>query len=369
MQSARMKGDSPAPHTVVRGIDYVELFVGNVRQASHYYHTVWGFRPVALRSSDTPSTDRTSIMMQQGDITLVLTGAIAASSPVAEYLHLHGEGVAAVGLVVDDVERAYRSAVKGGATPVTNPLVSRDQDGEIASAEIQVLGGFTHTLVERSAYRGCFFPGFRALPPCEASKPIFAELDHLAVAVEAGTLDTWVDFYKSVFGFEMIHKEDVATEQTGMKSKVVQDPSGVCKLPLVEPVPGKRKSQVQNFLDFNNGPGIQHLALQTRNIVESVSLLREHNVEFLKIPSVYYDTVESRVGSVGEDLARLRDLGILVDHDEWGRLLQIFARPSQDRPTLFFEIIERRGARGFGGGNIRALFESIEREQSSRGGT
>jgi 4-hydroxyphenylpyruvate dioxygenase len=367
MPSPKIAVDSASAHPIVRGFDHIELFVGNVRHAAHYYRTIWGFQPVASRGVENGPTDRTSIVMRQGNVALLLTGAVGASSPVAEHLHLHGEGVVTIGLAVDNAEAAYEAAVTRGATPVTKPMVARDDDGQIARAEVRALNGFTHALIERSAYRGSFFPGFRPLPSCEAPKPILEDLDHVAVAVEAGTLDAWVDFYQGVFGFEMVHKEDVATEQTGMKSKVVQHPSGACKLPLVEPVLGRRKSQVQAFLDSHNGPGVQHLGLRTLDVTDAVSRLRNNGVEFLRIPSTYYDELENRVGSLGGDLAALRDLGILVDHDEWGRLLQIFARPCSDRPTLFFEIIERRGARGFGGGNIRALFESIEREQASRG--
>lgn len=350
---------------IIKGFDHIELFVGNVRHAAHYYHTIWGFQPLAFRTAGSAPTDRTSIVMRQGELSMLLTGAAEASSPVAEHLRVHGEGVVTVGLAVDDAEAAYETAVAHGAAQVMEPMVGRDDDGEIARAEVRAFSGFTFAFVERSEYRGPFFPGFQEFSPSVVARPVVQELDHVAVAVEAGTLDGWVNFYKTVFGFELVYQEDVATEQTGMKSKVVQHPSGTCRFPLVEPALGRRKSQVQAFLDYNNGPGVQHLAFRTLDIADAVSRLRAGGVEFLRVPSVYYDELESRVGSVGEELSILRKLGILVDHDEWGRLLQLFARPCHDRPTLFFEIIERRGARGFGGGNIRALFESIEREQAS----
>jgi len=363
----KMRVDPTPACPGIRGFDHVELYVGNVRHAANYYRTIWGFQPIAVRRAETTPADRTSIVMRQGKITLVLSGAVVASSAIAEHLHVHGEGVAKIGLTVDNAEAAYEASIGRGASAVAKPARLHDDDGQTATAEVGAFNGFTHVFVERTDYRGPFLPGFQALPSDETGTPIFEELDHVAVAVEAGTLDAWVEFYQGVFGFEMVHKEDVATEQTGMNSKVVQHPSGVCKFPLVEPAPGKRKSQVQVFLDSHRGPGVQHLAVSTRHIGESVSRLRNNGVEFLRIPSTYYDRLENRVGNLGKDLANLKDLGILVDHDEWGRLLQIFARPCHDRPTMFFEIIERRGARGFGGGNIRALFESIEREQASRG--
>jgi 4-hydroxyphenylpyruvate dioxygenase len=369
MPNAKVAAESPLGYPVVRGFDHIELFVGNVRQSGHYYHTVWGFQPVAASGTDGGPTDRTSIVMRQSGVTLLLTGATNHSSPVAEHLRLHGEGVVTIGLAVDDAEAAFSAAVARGATPVSTPVVAEDNDGRVARSEVLGFGGFTHAFIERSSDKGSFLPGFRALPSRETKNPILEELDHVAVAVEPGTLDAWVDFYQTIFGFDMIHKEDVATSQTGMNSKVVQHPSGACKFPLVEPAIGRRKSQVQRFLDSYGGPGVQHLALQTSDIVATVSKLRMNGVEFLSIPPTYYDELENRVGSLAGDLAAIRDLGILVDHDEWGRLLQIFAQPFQDRPTLFFEIIERRGARGFGGGNIRALFEAIEREQISRGGS
>lgn len=353
---------SPASPTV-GGFDYIELFVGNVCHAMHYYCKTWGFEPVASRHPGPGSGDGTSIVMRQGHVTLLLTGAVGVSSPIAEHLRLHGEGVARIGLTVDNVEAVYEIAIKRGAKAVTSPKINHDDAGEIAWAEIEAPRGFTHVLVDRSAYKGAFFPGFRLLQSRGTPKPMFKDLDHISVAVEAGALNAWVDFYESVFGFEMVHNENVATGHSGMNSKVVQNPSGSCKFPLVEPATGSRKSQIQHFLDSYNGPGVQHLGLLTDDIAVTVSRLRDDGVEFLRIPSTYYDRLETRVGSLEGDLAKLQDLGILVDHDEWGRLLQVFARSCHDRATLFFEVIERRGGRGFGSGNIRALFEALEREK------
>jgi 4-hydroxyphenylpyruvate dioxygenase len=365
MPTAKTTQESTLAFPAIRGFDYIEIFVGNVRHAEHYYRTVWGFQSVACQGTDAGLPDRTSIVMRQGNIILLLTGAASASSSVAAHLHDHGEGVVTIGLAVDDVTGSYEAAVAGGAKAASEPVVMHDDNGHVGRAEVEALNGFTFAFVDRSDYRGSFLPGFRTLPSSGPPSPIFEDLDHVAIAVETGTLDAWVDFYQQVFGFKVAHKEDVATAKSGMNSKVVQHPLGACKFPLVEPALGKSKSQVQTFLDLHNGPGIQHLAVRTPGIIDTVGRLRDNGVEFLGIPPAYYDQLESRVGSLGKEFIELKDLGILVDHDEWGRLLQVFARSCQDRQTLFFEIIERRGGRGFGGGNIRALFEAMEREQAS----
>ncbi len=367
MLGQKLALDPVAQFPALKAIEYVELFVGNVRQAAHYYRTVWGFQPVAFQGLDTGSRDRMSIAMRQGNITLLLTGAIESSSEVAAHLQLHGEGVARVAFAVPDADAAYQAALKRGARSVKEPETMRDEKGQITWAEVMAFDGFSHAFVDRNSYQGVLLPGFRALAFTPLRTPMINDLDHIAIAVEGGTLERWVAFYQDVFGFKVVHREDVATEQSGMNSRVVQHPAGICKFPLVEPAPGKRQSQVQEFLGFHKGPGVQHLAVSASSIVDSVSKLRSNGVEFLRVPSTYYDGLERRVGDLREELDKLRDLSVLVDRDEWGHLLQIFARPCQDRPTMFFEVIERRGARGFGGGNIRALFEAIEREQKLRG--
>lgn len=368
MSIQKLALDAVSPYPAIKGIEYVEIFVGNVRQAAHYYRTVWGFHAVATQGLETGSRDRLSIAMRQGNITLLLTGAIENSSDVATHLQLHGEGVARIAFAVADSEAAYEAAVRRGARPAREPKRMHDDNGSVVSAEVMAPGGGPiHAFVDRSAYKGVLIPGVQALVSPLPSSLIFTDLDHIAIAVERGSLNSWVAFYQEVFGFELAHREDVATEMSGMNSRVVQHPSGICKFPLIEPAPGKRKSQVQEFLSFHNGPGVQHLAVSTSSIMDTVTMLRSNGVEFLRVPETYYNELESRVGGLGQELAKLRELGVLVDHDEWGRLLQIFARPHQDRPTMFFEVIERRGARGFGGGNIRALFEAIEREQERRG--
>jgi 4-hydroxyphenylpyruvate dioxygenase len=367
MLDQKLERNPLSTYPALEGIEYIELFVGNVRQAAHYYRTVWGFQPVAFQGLETGSRDRVSIAMRQSNITLLLTGTIESSNEIAAHLRLHGEGVARVAFSVTDAETAYQAAVSRGAKPIREPELLHDEKGEIMRAEIMALDGFSHAFIQRNSDNGILLPGFRALPATPPITPLIMDLDHIAIAVERGSLESWVAFYRDVFGFEVAHREDVATEKSGMNSRVVQHPSGICRFPLVEPASGKRKSQVQEFLSFHNGPGVQHLAASTTSIVDAVKKLHANGVEFLHVPGTYYEGLERRVGGLGEELATLRELGVLVDHDEWGRLLQIFARPCQDRPTMFFEVIERRGARGFGGGNIRALFEAIEREQELRG--
>jgi 4-hydroxyphenylpyruvate dioxygenase len=368
MPAPKVKSVSvPSALPNLRGFDYVEVFVGNVRQATHYYETVWGFEPIAFRGLESGSNNEISMAMKQGNISIRLTGAVSNSSGVAEHLHLHGEGTARVAFSTDNVGQCYETVLKQGAVSVHDPTVTADECGRVSTAEIKTPFGISHVFIDRSEYTGPFLPGFRPVMSKQRGTPLVTELDHIAIAVEAGTLEESATFYKEVFGFETAHREDVATELSGMNSHVVQHLTGSCKFPLVEPVVGKKKSQVQEFLSFHGGPGVQHLAFSTPDIVSTVRELRKNAVEFLKIPESYYSGLERRVGSLGAGGAAIRELGILVDHDEWGQLLQIFARPIQDRPTSFFEVIERRGALGFGGGNIRALFEAIEREQALRG--
>lgn len=353
--------------SIVKGLDHIELYVGNVRYAAHYHRTVWGFEPIAYRGLETGSRDRTSLVLRQGSIVLVLTGAIEGSSPVAEHLKVHGEGIATVAFSVDGVEAAYQCALARGASPATDVEALQDADGELVRAEVRLFDNFSHVLVDRSRYRGAFWPGFRRLGPSPPSSPVFASLDHVAVCVEGGVLGRATDFYQQVFGFTICQCENITSSISGMDIRVIQNPLGNCKLALVEPTSGKRNSQVTDFLNFNVGPGIQHLALLTPDIKNSLRRLRELGVEFVSIPNSYYEGLESRVGKLGVELSDFRDLSILVDRDERGYLLQTFTRPLLDRPTMFFEVIERRGALGFGGGNIKALFEAVEREQDIRG--
>lgn len=357
------------PGPLFRGFDHVEMYVGNVRYAAHYFRTVWGFEPVAYRGLDTGSKDRVSMVLRHGGVLLVLTGAVDGSSEVSEWLRLHGEGAARVGLCVSDAESAFSTTVSRGAIPVQEPRRAADDAGELVTAEVRSFDGFNHVFVERASYSGIFEPGFRPIRSHEVGPTgeAIAGLDHVAVCVEGGSLERWAEFYHDVFGFVIGQREDVATEYSGMNSIVVLDPSGRCKFPLVEPAPGRNKSQVQDFINYYGGCGIQHLAVASTDIRKTVRDLRQNGVEFLGVPSTYYETLEKRVGGLGRQLDEIRELGILVDRDASGQLLQTFARPCIDRPTMFFEVIERRGALGFGAGNIRALFEAVEREQAARG--
>jgi len=354
---------------LIQGFDYVELYVGNVRYAAHYFTTVWGFAPLAYRGLENGSRDRVSIVLRHGRSVIMLTGATDGSSPVSEYLRRHGEGVATVALRVSDAEQMFSGAVSRGAVPVNEPRRVEDSAGEIVTGEVHSLEGFNHVFVERRAYSGGFGPGFISLERAEKTKgsETIVGLDHVAVCVEGGTLERWAQFYQDALGFVIGQREDVATEYSGMNSLVVRDPLGNCKFPLVEPVPGRRKSQVQDFINYHGGCGVQHLAMASADITKTVRDLRGNGVQFLGVPGSYYEGLEKRVGRLGRQLDQFCELGILVDRDDSGQLLQTFARPCVDRPTMFFEVIERRGASGFGGGNIRALFEAVEREQAARG--
>jgi 4-hydroxyphenylpyruvate dioxygenase len=360
--------DPQESHTAVKGFDYIELYVGNAWQAMHFYRTVFGFTPVAYAGLDTGVRDRVSFVVQQGKINLVLTSAVSADGPIAEHVRVHGDGVKDIAFRVNDAERAFADTVRLGARAVHEPTVVEGPEGRIVKATIAAWGDTVHTFVQRGSYDGPFFPGYK---PMKRSLPGgrygLAAIDHVAVSVEKGRLDYWADFYKRVLNFRQSHQEDISTEYSAMNSKVVENESGKIKFPMQEPADGKRKSQIEEYLSFYGGAGVQHIALLSGNIVETVRGLRADGVEFLNIPSAYYEALEGRVGRLPEELSTLRELNILVDRDESGYLLQVFTRPLQSRPTLFMEIIQRKGARGFGAGNIRALFEAVEREQAARG--
>ena len=362
---------APGPQespTSVKGFDYIELYVGNAWQAMHFYRTVFGFTPVAYAGLDTGVRDRVSFVIRQGKINLVLTSAVDIDSPIAEHVRVHGDGVKDIAFRVNDAGRAFDETVRRGARPVLGPTVVEGPEGRIVKATIGAWGDTVHTFVQRGPYDGPFFPGFRPMKSAPAAGRYgLAAIDHVAVSVEQGRLDYWVDFYKRVLNFHQSHQEDISTEYSAMNSKVVENETGKIKFPMQEPAAGKRKSQIEEYLSFYGGPGAQHIALLTSNIVETVRALRANGVEFLRIPQTYYEALEGRVGRLPEDMATLRELNILVDRDESGYLLQVFSRPLQSRPTLFMEVIQRKGARGFGGGNIRALFEAVEREQAARG--
>lgn len=341
-----------------RGLAHVELYVGDARQAAHFYRTVLGFRPVGYAGLETGIKDRISILMEGAAGTrLILTSALSGGSPIAEFVRLHGDGVRDIALRVDDAEGALEGLAGLGARRVDG--------GEGAAPAITAFGEVIHSLVERAD--GALPPGFREVIGGQAgSDPGFTGIDHLAVCVEAGAMEERAEFYCGALGFRVIHRDDVATEKTAMRSVAVEGPGGL-RLVLVEPAPGRAKSQVQEFLDFNAGPGVQHLAFSTGDIVASARALRAAGIDLLRTPPSYYEMLPARIGTIDEDLETLQREGILVDRDDWGYLLQTFSKAMQARPTLFLEVIQRRNARGFGGGNIRALFEALEREQALRG--
>ena len=351
-----------------KGVEYIELYVGNARQAAHFYRTGCGFTPTACAGLATDVRDRVSYVVEQGDIRLILTNALDPESPISEHVRLHGDSIKDIAFGVNDAERAFAEALRRGARPVMEPTVFEDQAGRVIKATIGVYGDTVHSFIQRDHYAGAFLPSYQAIrnqPPVEAIG--LEGIDHVAISIEPGKLNQWVEFYKNVLGFQQSHQEDVATDYSAMNSKVVQNSTGSIKLPMMEPAPGKRKSQIAEYLEFHHGPGAQHLALISSDIVRTVRALRANNIEFLATPGTYYDTLGARIGEIDEDLAALRDLNILVDRDEWGYLMQCFTKPIQDRPTVFLEIVQRKSARGFGSGNVRALFEALEREQELRG--
>jgi 4-hydroxyphenylpyruvate dioxygenase len=356
----------------VHGIDHVELFVGNAAQAAYYYTHAFGFTETAYRGLETGSRDRVSHVLEQGRIRLVLTGTLRGGDEIADHHARHGDGVQKIALSVPDAAGAYEHAVSHGARGVTTPRWEEDEHGRVQLSAIETYGDTLHLFVQREDYRGPFLPGFerRADASKDPDEMLLMAIDHIVGNVELGHMEEWVHYYERVFGMtEMIHFSDeaISTEYSALMSKVVTDGSGRIKFPINEPAQGKRKSQIEEYIDFYNGAGAQHIAMATRDIVRCVADLKERGVEFLTIPESYYEEVPGRIGEIDEDIADLRRLGILVDRDDEGYLLQIFTKPVGDRPTVFFEIIERHGARGFGEGNFKALFQAIEREQERRG--
>jgi 4-hydroxyphenylpyruvate dioxygenase len=355
----------------LHGIDHVEMYVGNASQAAYFYETAFGFRRIAYSGLETGVRDRVSYVLEQGRIRLVLTGALRSNTDVARHHARHGDGIRSIALSVPDVDAAHAAAVERGAFTVTGPRTDEDELGRVRHSAIAAYGDTVHRFIDRSAYPGAFMPGFEAV---ESEGPSADEMllgiDHIVGNVELGRMQEWVAFYERVFGMtEMIHFSDeaISTEYSALMSKVVASGDGRIKFPINEPAEGLRKSQIDEYLEFYEGAGAQHVAVATRDIVGTVAELRRRGVAFLPIPDSYYEEVPSRVPEVSDRLHDLRAQGILVDHDDEGYLLQIFTKPIGDRPTVFFEIIERHGATGFGAGNFKALFEAIEREQDRRG--
>ncbi|HKH42625.1 MAG TPA: 4-hydroxyphenylpyruvate dioxygenase [Solirubrobacterales bacterium] len=351
------------------GIDHIELYVGNGVQAAHYFTHALGFRESAYAGLETGMRDRACHLVEQGRIRFLLTSPLHGSNEIARHIAEHGDGVNVVALAVPDAEEAYRIAVRRGARGLDEPHEESDEQGAVKLATIATYGETVHTFVERDGYEGAFLPGFEPREGGEEGD-FFAGIDHVVGNVELGRMEEWVAYYERVFGFtEMIRfsDEDISTEYSALMSKVMADGKGRIKFPINEPAEGQRKSQIEEYLEFYGGPGVQHIALATTDIIDTVRTLQDRGVEFLRTPDSYYRELPERIGEIDEDLADLNELGILADRDDEGYLLQIFGKPLSDRPTLFIEVIERHGARGFGEGNFKALFEAIEREQERRG--
>jgi 4-hydroxyphenylpyruvate dioxygenase len=366
------------PHDTfpINGTDYIEFYVGNAKQAAHYYRAAFGFQLIAYRGPETGVRDRASYLLQQGKVRFVLTTAIRPDlSPeakrIADHIYAHGDGVRDLALWVDDARDAFRKAVERGAEPVQQPTVLTDADGEIVIAAFKIYGETIHSLVERRNYRGVFMPGYVPVTPSFNPPDVGLKyVDHCVGNVELGKMNHWVEFYAHVMGFRNLLTFDdktISTEYSSLMSKVMANGNDRIKFPINEPAQGKRKSQIDEYLDFYKGPGVQHMALATDDIIKTVTILRDRGVEFLSVPTTYYDDLQKRVGKIDEDVASLAALGILIDRDPDGYLLQIFTKPVEDRPTVFYEIIQRKGAKSFGAGNFKALFEAIEREQGLRG--
>jgi 4-hydroxyphenylpyruvate dioxygenase len=355
----------------INGTDHVEFYVGNAKQAAHYYKTAFGFQELAYCGLETGVRDRCSYVLVQDKIRLVLTSPFDPDSEISHHLRVHGDGVRVIALWVDDATAAYHETMKRGATSYLEPVTVKDNDGEIVKSGIHTYGDTVHLFIERKNYKGIFMPGFVKWETEYRPAPTGLKyIDHMVGNVELGAMNKWSKFYEDVMGFANLvtfDDKDISTEYTALMSKVMTNGNGRIKFPINEPAHGKKKSQVEEYLDFYRGPGCQHIAVATDDIVFTVSEMRKRGVEFLYVPGTYYDTVSARVGTIKEDMNELKKWGIMVDRDEEGYLLQIFTKPVEDRPTLFFEIIQRKGAKSFGKGNFQALFESIEAEQAKRG--
>jgi 4-hydroxyphenylpyruvate dioxygenase len=356
---------------VLLGTDHIELWVGNARQAAHFYRSAFGFDVVAYAGPETGVRDRASYVLQQGHIRLVLTAPLAPEGAIADHVRLHGDGVRSIALRVDDAAAAFEAATSRGARPVEEPHRIEDGSGAVRTAAVATFGDTVHRFVERNGYAGPHLPGYREDRRTGPSVGL-RFIDHAVGNVEVGRMDPWVDWYHTVFNFDVFQEfdeNDIATRYSALRSKVTRDPATMITYPINEPATGLKVSQIQEYLDFYRGPGVQHIALHTDDIIDTVRRMRDAGVEFLTAPAAYYESLTPRLAAHGvtEDLDHLRRLGILVDFEEDGYLLQIFTRPVGDRPTLFYEVIQRRGARGFGKGNFKALFEAIEREQAARG--
>ncbi|MBI3972595.1 MAG: 4-hydroxyphenylpyruvate dioxygenase [Chloroflexi bacterium] len=354
----------------IQAVEYVEFWVGNAYQAAQFYRTLFGFDVVAYAGPETGIRDRASYVLRQGQVTLILAAGLGPESPVTQHVARHGDGVRDVALRIPDVDAAHDAVTRRGAVPVEAPSSLEGSKGVVRRAAIALYGDTIHSLVDRSRYTGVWMPRYRRVEDLRGEPAGIAEIDHIVGNVELGQMNRWTAFYRDVMGFsQLVHftDEQVSTKYTALMSKVMQNGSGRVKFPINEPAPGKRKSQIDEFLEFYRGPGVQHIALLTDDIVKTVRALRARGVRFLRVPETYYAALRDRIGKIEESFDDIQELGILADRDDEGYLLQIFTKPVQDRPTLFYEIIERRGARGFGLGNFKALFEALERDQAARG--
>ncbi|MGF2414372.1 4-hydroxyphenylpyruvate dioxygenase [Ferruginibacter sp.] len=355
----------------LQGTDYVEFYVGNAKQAAHFYKTAFGFQSLAYAGPETGMKDKVSYVIQQNKLTFVLTTPLRKGNDIANHIYLHGDGVKVLALKVDDATSAWEETTKRGGRSYMQPTTLKDADGEVVLSGIHAYGETVHLFVERKNYTGAFMPGFREWKSnYNPASTGLLYVDHCVGNVGWNQMNPWVKFYEDVMGFKNIlsfDDNDISTEYSALMSKVMSNGNGYVKFPINEPAEGKKKSQVEEYLDFYNGEGVQHVAIATNDIVATVTELQNRGIEFLNIPESYYATVLDRVGKIDEDLAPLQKLGILIDRDDEGYLLQIFSKPLEDRPTLFFEIIQRKGAKSFGKGNFKALFEALEREQDARG--
>ncbi|MEM7161170.1 MAG: 4-hydroxyphenylpyruvate dioxygenase [Bacteroidota bacterium] len=355
----------------INGTDYIEYYVGNAKQAAHFYKTAFGFQNCAYAGLETGVKDKTSYVLQQDKIRIVLTSPMDRDGEINAHINKHGDGVKVIALWVDDATKSWKETTQRGAKSFFEPREEEDANGKVVRSAIHTYGETIHVFVERSEYNGIFLPGYQKWESgYQPSSTGLKYIDHIVGNVGWNEMNKWCEFYANVMGFAQLisfDDKDISTEYTALMSKVMSNGNGRIKFPINEPAEGRKKSQIEEYIDFYNGAGVQHVAIATDNIIETVTQLRDRGVEFLKVPNTYYDTVLDRVGEIDEDLEPLRELGILIDRDDEGYLLQIFTKPILDRPTMFYEIIQRKGAQSFGKGNFKALFEAIEREQESRG--
>ena len=373
MQQLAEKSSAPGVDFLpLNGTDYMEFYVGNARQAAYYNRSAFGMKLVAYAGPETGHRERASYVLQQNKIRFVLTTPLQPGDAVSQHIQRHGDGVRDIALWVDDAESAYRETTARGAKGIRQPEVLRDEHGETRISAIAAYGDTIHSFVERRNYRGVFLPGYVTVnSPDVVARPVgLKHIDHMVGNVGWGEMNRWVEFYQNVMGFRLYQHfddKDISTEYSALMSKVMADGNDRVKFPINEPAAGRKKSQIEEYLEFYNGPGVQHIAMATDDIISTVSRLRAQGVEFLRVPNTYYEELEKRVGKIDEPVDKLADLGVLVDRDDQGYMLQIFTKPVEDRPTLFYEIIQRKGSRSFGKGNFKALFEAIEREQAARG--